>query len=336
MRLQILLVLLLVFISVIVYLIIIEYTSDYSKICSDAANAQHPDCLDNLNRQDMPLHAQINTDSGTNKATSQCKDDHCTVIIPVGDYKLSNTLHLNSNLTLYNYGRIYASESANFSTFKDLQGDVFASMIYGNDLENIRIYNYGLLSPSLMYDSEQTMILLINNSNNVDIHGGHVSGGKSKTAHGISIMNSDNVSVHDTYSEALNETIWQECTQNSNIYNITCMVGGYEGECIDMNGYSQDVSISDIFIKGGNTNVDQAIDLNANRNVTLNNIYAKNAYAILKVTGFEPGVRYGVCDAVIVGDIRGKNISCENCTKSDNFVENASKTIQDIRIQYDH
>lgn len=336
MRLPVLILLSLAAISAAAYLSVAEYGPDGRGACDGAADAPH-DCPDDSS-QNMPLHVQINTASGTDRATSRCDGGHCTVTIPPGDYELDRTLHLDSNLTVYNHGRIYASESASLLSFEDLQGDVFASMIYGSGLENIRIYNHGLISPSLVHDSAQTMILLINNSNNVDIYGGHVSGGVSKTAHGISVMNSDDVSIHDTYSEALNETVWQECTQNSNMRNITCIVGGYEGECIDMNGYSQNVSISDIFVEGGDANTDQSIDLNANRNVTLDNIRAKNAYSVLKVTGFEPGVRYGVCDPVEIGGIRGKNISCENCTKSGSiYGENAGGgDMRNITIQYGH
>ncbi len=276
------------------------------------------------------LYVQAGNGSDINATINKCHTDGCTVIIPSGNYPLDNTVYLRSNLTLEikQGASIYWNIGATPQIITDQQGTTYNQMIYANNSNNIGIFNYGILEATKIVDlADAEQFVHIDNGKNIRIYGGHLEGGINDAGSGIVIYNSNNTEVYGIYSNKLSEAVWEECTQRANIHDIICIAGGDEGECIEMNGYSQYVSISNIITEGGNFASDQSIDLNANRYVTLNNIISNNAYKVIRDTTLS-GIRFGTCPEINGSNIIGTNIQCNNCNVSSSpSTENSSWNI---------
>ena len=259
------------------------------------------------------LYVQAGNSSDIQATINKCNPNGCVVVNPYGNYALDNTLNLTSNLTFINYGHIYWNTGATPQILTDAQSATYNQMIFGNNLENVKIFNYGILETTKIHDpSGGEQAIHINNSNNIKVLGGNLGGGITNAGSGVCIYNTNNSEVYSIHSDGLNDAVWQECTQKANIHDVNCIAGGHEGECIEMNGYSQYVTISNIMIEGGSEFNDQSIDLNANKYVTLNNIIGKNAYRLIG-DSMGSGIRFGASSPITGSYITGTNLQCHNC-----------------------
>lgn len=263
---------------------------------------------------------------------NQCPSNGCTIIIPPGTYSLDTTINISSalNLIIEKGATLRWNTGATPSTFTDQQATTYNAMIYGNQLTGVNIYNYGAITPTAIYNpTGGDTITHINGSTRIDIYGGRIT--STNDAYGI--FNSELVKVHDTYSNEVSTVVWQECTNNSLIYNIMGVaMNTNEGEAIDMNGYSENVIINNVNWIGGSNADDQTVDINANRNVLISNVLASGAYRPL-TTSTAAGIRFGTCSSIVGRNVVATNVACTDCNQSSQIGSLNSTVMQTNNVQ---
>ena len=232
----------------------------------------------------------------------ECPSDRCTVIIPAGNYALKKTVYLKSNLKLViqKGALIHPSSDADFLILTDVQEESSEVMIYSDNNDNIEIINKGFIGGRRIH---------INNAKNVKIYGGHV-----RTCYGI--YNSENIDIGNIFKDGGGASTWQECTKNVKIHDIVGITYSGEGECVELNGYCQDIKIWNIDWIGGegpHFTEDEAMDINASRNVRLDNIKIKDARRLFTITE-GCGIRFGTCEPIVGDYVSGRNLTCIDCS----------------------
>lgn len=231
-----------------------------------------------------------------------------TVVIPAGNYPLMGQQNLTSNLTLIieQGASIYWSTGEPQINYTDKQGNNYSAMFYGNNLDDVKILNYGILEPRKQNNpSSQETCIMINNSENIEVKLGRIK----STHEGIAIFNSNYTFVYNIKSDTITSTpVWFECVNHGEITDIR----GSGEECVDLNAYCTNIYIGDIEWTQRNNTGNEVIDINDAVGILISGVYATNASHAVTLSQ-SSGVRFGTCPVINSENISAVNIHCNGC-----------------------
>ena len=240
---------------------------------------------------------------------NSCSINGCTVVIPMGQYSISNQIDLISNLTLENYGTLFWEDDASPERHEDNLGSNFSFMFFLNNSENLNFYNYGLIQPNKIFNNatNSEIIFAMFNTNNSLIYGGNIQ----DASVGYGIYNSNRIQINSVnFLDTSLSAVWTEFT---NYVVISDIVGRGNGEAVDVNVGDRNMVINNIVMDCISRATDEILDINSGVNILFNNIIGFNCNRGFK-SGDAVAQRFGIGAIPTANNITGIGVRCIECS----------------------